>query len=68
VKDNGIGIDPETLQTLRDRFGNADDEGKTSFGLYNIHRRLRLYYGDSYGLEIVSEIGQGTTIQFEIPK
>ncbi len=68
VKDNGTGIRPERLELLRDRFSDIEDKETTSFGLYNIHNRLRLFYGDSYGLEIISELGKGTTIQFEIPK
>jgi two-component system sensor histidine kinase YesM len=68
VIDNGKGIGPHELALLRNKFSDYDETERTSFGLYNIHHRLRLFYGDTYGLEIISETHKGTTVQFDIPK
>ena len=68
VIDNGCGISESQLKSLRDKFSQNQTNEKDSFGLYNIHNRLRLYYGDTFGLEIISAISKGTTIQFEFPK
>ena len=66
VCDDGNGMDSEQLRLLRD-FINGDDS--TGFrtkghgvGLRNIHNRLKLYYGEEYGLKIESEPGVGTTV------
>ncbi len=63
VKDNGIGISEETLATL---FTDAEDTG---IGLKNVNDRLKSKYGEEYGLDIESRLGQGgTIIKMRIPK
>lgn len=64
VQDNGAGMDVKILEGLLS--DNAFFE-KTSFGLNNIHQRLKLYFGPQYGLEIKSEHGNGTTVSVLIP-
>lgn len=39
-----------------------------SIGLKNINARIRLYYGEDYGLSVKSEQGCGTTVQIKIPE
>ena len=43
------------------------DNGR-SIGLLNIDRRLKLNYGENYGISIFSELGKGTIVKFKIPK
>lgn len=62
VKDNGIGMSEETLSTL---FIDAEDTG---IGLKNVNDRLKSKYGEEYGLDIESQLGQGTIIKMRIPK
>lgn len=56
VFDNGKGMDGETLTRLNDslRPGDAErdksDKDRRGVGLVNIHRRIRLHYGDGYGI------------------
>ncbi len=67
VVDNGPGISPDRrLEVLR---GEADHSGRKSIGLHNIHCRMRQYFGDSHGLEIVSPFrqGRGTLVRLRIP-
>lgn len=61
LSDNGIGMDEETLERIR---GDAWQGG---IGVRNVHQRIRLYYGEAYGLQIESEAGKGTHIRFRIP-
>lgn len=73
VSDNGCSIPPAQLEQLRAGMnaGSASfKNGNTAsggFGLYNINRRIRLQYGESYGLEIVSEAGFGTEVTVRVP-
>jgi two-component system sensor histidine kinase YesM len=66
VTDNGSGISPETLREITATLEVDEVEG-ARIGLRNVHQRLKLYYGDQYGLNIISELGKGTTIHFKIP-
>ena len=70
VIDNGIGISPEKLMQITHRLSSgADDIGSgRHIGLYNTHKRLRLAYGDRYGLHIRSKFGFGTAVYLRIPK
>ena len=65
VKDTGIGMKPEELNRLKFRLREGILPEKTGFGLYNVNRRIRLYYNRE--LEITSEYGQGTSISFTLP-
>ncbi|PZX23270.1 PocR ligand-binding domain-containing protein [Rhodobacter capsulatus] len=67
VLDNGPGISAERRHdVLR---GEADHGGRKSIGLHNIHSRMRQYFGDSHGLEIVSPFrqGRGTLVRLRLP-
>lgn len=63
VADNGIGMTAETLKTLKNEL-NSDSGNEKSYGLFNVSRRLKLYYGLSEGLEIKSEYKKGTEVSF----
>nr|WP_303016202.1 sensor histidine kinase [Holdemania massiliensis] len=65
VSDNGVGIQEETLQELRQAM--EEGQSRAGFGLVNVHQRIRLTYGADYGLTLDSGIGQGTTITLRIP-
>jgi len=67
VKDNGVGLSEETLFSLRSHLELDAKPVASSFGLYNIHQRIRLNYGHEYGLTIQGKLGIGTEIGFKIP-
>lgn len=71
VSDNGAGFTPERLSEVRAELETKaeDSEKLTSvYGLYNVHKKLKLYYGDkTEGLQIKSEKGKGSEISFVIP-
>ena len=68
VKDNGPGMDAEELSKLRENISHHDSADTHSIGLYNINRRVKLLYGDNYGLTIDSFPGHGTVVMLYIRK
>ncbi|SHH78703.1 sensor histidine kinase [Clostridium grantii] len=64
VEDNGVGMDKETLEKLQ----STDlKENKMGVGVKNVNQRLKLLYGDEYGIEIKSELEEGTIVQLLLP-
>lgn len=75
VMDTGPGIDSVELDALNRRlsldndtyFKNLRTESRQSIGIENVNRRIKLFYGDDYGLKIESEKGKFTRIIVSIP-
>ena len=65
VKDDGVGISPERLAEMRASLDSKGD--RIGFGLATVHERIRLLYGNEYGLTIESTPGVGTTVTVRIP-
>ncbi len=69
VEDDGIGFTPEKLAKLRAEL--EDDTGdiklESGFGIGNVNKRIRLYYGKPYGLTVESEYTTGTRVTLVIP-
>lgn len=66
VTDNGVGMEPETLQHIFER--HKVNYHSNGVGVYNVQKRLQLYYGNEYGIAYQSEKGMGTTATITIPK
>ncbi|HJB17078.1 MAG TPA: sensor histidine kinase [Candidatus Blautia excrementipullorum] len=65
VIDNGVGMDAETLAHIYERHKvNYQSNG---VGVYNVQKRLQLYYGSNYGITYESKVGEGTTATITIP-
>lgn len=64
VSDNGAGMTPETLKEL---IAAIENDGHSGHGLYNVHKRIRLYAGEPYGLSFESVPGEGTTVSVLLP-
>ncbi|WP_159442078.1 sensor histidine kinase [Clostridium sp. Marseille-P2415] len=69
VEDNGIGMKPEELGKMQKQVsrGGEDVDLREGFGIANVAERIRLNFGDSYGLHIESEYGVGTSVTVRIP-
>lgn len=67
VKDNGMGMPPDKLSETKKRLASGASCEKNHIGLVNTSNRLRLMYGDEYGLGISSESGIGTTVTIKLP-
>ena len=68
IADNGSGMDTDTLDALRDQVINHNPNDTKSIGLFNINQRIKLLYGETYGLSIDSAPDEGTTVGLLIPK
>jgi sensor histidine kinase YesM len=66
VNDNGEGIPTDFLNELNQNINNPDVKTK-SIGLKNVNARIKLYFGEQYGLEIKSIPGECTTAVIHIP-
>ncbi|WP_139905338.1 cache domain-containing sensor histidine kinase [Clostridium thermarum] len=67
VEDDGRGMDDEDVKKLQDHiYGNMS----TSYGLglKNVNERIKLFYGDKYGITVESKIGAYTKIIMKLPK
>ncbi|MDF2937544.1 MAG: histidine kinase [Paenibacillaceae bacterium] len=64
VADDGIGMDEDTARKLLllPRPDMREDGSGSSYGLYNVNERIRIFAGEQYGLSIETVQGQGTTI------
>lgn len=68
IEDNGMGMTPERLTQVRAALvSDAPGPSEGGYGLVNVNQRIRLYYGQRYGLTIASEYGAGTTVSLTIP-
>ena len=70
VQDNGIGMTEEKLANINQQInGSADPEDLNNvYGLYNVNKRLKLYYDASTKLEITSHYKKGTSVYFSVPE
>ena len=65
VQDNGIGMTEQQKQELLASLSVKDST--LHIGVKNVHQRVRLYYGEPYGLTIESEPNQGSTFTLTLP-
>jgi two-component system sensor histidine kinase YesM len=70
VQDDGVGFTPYKLAQIR---ANMDDDSdqitlkESGFGLENVNKRVKLYYGKQYGLSVHSQYQEGTCVTLAIP-
>ena len=63
ITDNGMGADEKEINKLLE---NVQEDNR-GFALKNVNDRIKLYFGESYGLEFSSMVGIGTTITVKQP-
>lgn len=75
VEDNGIGIEENKLLEIRKTLlkpeSTEDNENNINiqkgFGINNVNERIKLYFGEEYGLNIDSTWQEGTKVSIKIP-
>lgn len=78
IEDNGLGMTPETLQNVKDRFNvqkrdvieqmiAEERTAASGIGLFNVYSRLKLLYSDRFEMDIDSVYGKQTTIVLIFP-
>lgn len=69
LEDNAGGIDAATLASLREKMARREPGGeKNGVGLLNVDQRLKMKFGDDYGLVIESTEGTGTCVRVLLPR
>lgn len=70
VADNGIGMTEERLEEVLAKINGQNDPGTVNnvYGLYNVSKRLQLYYNSGTALSIKSVYKEGTVVSFRIPE
>ena len=66
VSDNGVGMNTKLIDEMNEAFSNSKNIGK-GYGLFNVDQRIKLVFGDDYGLKIEGAPGVGTTVKISIP-
>ena len=66
IIDNGIGISKDDISNILHSSSNKSNHF-TSIGINNVNDRIKLLYGDKYGVTITSELNIGTTVKIIIP-
>ncbi len=76
ISDNGVGIEADKLKELNRRIhsrsteledGETQNQKSTGIALPNIHKRIRLLFGEEYGVNVYSTLEQGTDVEITIP-
>ncbi|RSD26802.1 sensor histidine kinase [Mesobacillus subterraneus] len=74
IKDNGIGMSPsqcellnEAIQTKQDPDGKSSSNGGNGIGIRNVNERIKLYYGNKYGVKVTSVEGEYTMVTVSVP-
>lgn len=67
VADDGVGIDTERVRELNAAMTGGFSEPGDHIGMKNVNQRIKLTFGEAYGLTIASNPGQGTSARFTIP-
>ncbi len=68
VADNGVGMTQDMVQHIFDMSREYEKKKNGGVGIYNVHLRIRLYYGEKYGLTFLSKEGEGTVVKIRLAR
>ena len=63
IEDDGVGMPPEVVDRLL-----TAPAGKSGIGVKNVHERIRLTYGEPYGIQVRSVEDEGTCVTIRLPR
>jgi len=67
IRDNGVGISKENINRMLTDTSRVTKHYMSGIGLPNVDRRIKLVYGQEYGLAIDSEVGVYTCVTVSLP-
>lgn len=69
IEDDGIGMSAEKVEEINAYIndGEAAENRKQSIGIRNVHQRIKLAYGNEYGITIVSREDRGSCFTINLP-
>lgn len=68
VSDNGPGMDNDVLEALWERINQDDILNERHIGLCNVNNRLKLFYGENYGIKDINSDSCGTAVHIVLPE
>ena len=70
ISDDGVGMDPEMLNRINNQMTERSVGGKSRGGIAvsNVHNRIKLLFGEDYGLAVYSTKGVGTDVEITLPR
>ncbi|AYA98574.1 cache domain-containing sensor histidine kinase [Lachnoanaerobaculum umeaense] len=66
ISDNGLGMSEDVVATLLSKDIIPSKKG-SGIGVKNVNERIKLYFGNEYGLKVESEPDEGTKITIHLP-
>ena len=66
VEDNGMGMREEEVENIL-KDNNKTPKHGSGVGVINVHSRIKLMFGNEYGLSVESEADEGTKVTIHIP-
>lgn len=67
VEDNGVGIPEDRLENIRRIINSNEKDNDNFYALQNINKRVKLYYGEQYGITIESEENEWAIVTLVLP-
>ena len=67
IEDNGCGMDEEQIRHVIDSLKGVEETFGQHIGLKNVYQRIKLYYGEDYGITINSTFRKGTRVEITLP-
>ncbi|MDO4269492.1 MAG: sensor histidine kinase [Eubacteriales bacterium] len=67
VMDNGAGMTPERAAALRNTLRGGPGPRADSYGVANVHERIRILFGERYGVSFESKLGEGCCFRLTLP-
>ena len=67
VADNGLGMTEDKVETILTGKSTSGNGRGSGIGVKNVNERIKLYFGEAYGLTIDSEPDEGTTVIIHLP-
>ncbi len=73
ISDNGVGMEEEHVHLLNDKLKGASltyikkDKKTGGIALLNVNNRIKLLFGDEYGIYLYSKAGAGTDVEITLP-
>lgn len=67
ITDNGVGIESNKLERILDSDDTSSKSRFSGIGISNVHERIKIYFGEQYGLSIASVPDLYTTVEITLP-
>lgn len=67
ISDNGLGMTEDQVENLLSEKPHVSSRRGSGIGVKNVNERIKLYFGECYGLAIQSEPDEGTVILIHLP-